>query len=128
MAEAEDARVMALLHVLTDNQLNDLQAETLYNDIAARILRVPAEYQPALGMQIVTDSGLPLSAEQAQKFITCVLYCVCYTDAAGTPGYKLVTLQQILQWHIQFQPFFADWQNRLEQLIAALRASRLPPQ
>ncbi len=128
MSSADDARVMALLHDLTDHTLNDLQAETLYNDIVARILRVPAEYQVALGMQIAQDSALPLTTLQAERFVTCVLFCLCYTDDAGKPGYQLVTREQVTHWHGQFAPFFAGRTAALEQLITALRASGTMPQ
>lgn len=122
-----DARVMALLLSLTEGALSELQAENLYNELAARIVRVPAEYQIALGMQLLDDMRAPLSPMQAEKFVTCVLYCVCYTDKEGRPGFETITPDTVRHWHSEFGPFFRNRHAALEQLIGALRAMGAPP-
>lgn len=127
MPAEHDARVMALLLALTEGALSELQAERLYNELAARIVRVPAEYQPALGMQLLEDMGASLSPIQAEQFVTCVLYCVCYTDGDGRPGFQTVTRSAVEHWHGVFRPFFENRHELLNNLIGALRAMDAPP-
>lgn len=127
MPAEQDARVMALLLRLTDGALDEFAAESLYNSIAARILRVPAEYQAALGMQVLEDAGAPLSPAQAERFVTCVLYCVCYTGEDGKPGFETVTYEAVEHWRGVFRPFFDQRHAALDGLIGALRAMGTPP-
>lgn len=127
MPAEHDARVMALLLALTGGALNEVQAERFYNELAARLIRVPAEYQPALGMQLLEDLGAPLSPAQAEQFVTCVLYCVCYTDEDGRPGFQTVTRGAVEHWHGVFRPLFENRRAALHNLIGALRAMGAPP-
>lgn len=127
MPAEHDARVMALLLALTEGALNEIQAERFYNELAARLIRVPAEYQPALGMQLLEDLGAPLSPAQAERFVTCVLYCVCYTDESGYPGFQTVTRGAVEHWRGEFRPFFENRHAVLQNLIGALCAMGTPP-
>lgn len=127
MPAEQDAHVMSLLLRLTGGALSELQAECLYNEIAARIVRVPAEYQIALGMQVLDDTNKTLSPLQAEQFMTCVLYCVCHTDEKGRAGYETVTEHTVLHWHGMFRPFFEQRHEALDRLTDALRAAGTPP-
>ena len=127
MPAEHDARVMALLLDLSGGALDEFAAENLYNQIAARIVRVPAEYQAALGMQVIDDLRAPLSPEQAENFVTCVLYCVCFPGEDGRPGFATVSREAVEHWRRVFRPFFENRHAALEGLTDALRAMGAAP-
>ena len=114
MPAEQDARVMALLLRLTDGALDEFAAESLYNSIAAR-------------MQLLEDACAPLSPAQAERFVTCVLYCVCFTGEDGKPGFETVTFEAVEHWRGVFRPFFDQRHAALDGLIGALRAMGTPP-
>lgn len=124
-AEAE-ARVLALLSMLSENKLTDEQAARLYNDLSARLVRIPAQYQVAFAMQIIEESGHALSIEAAERIAVLVIYCVCYPAEDGKAGYETVTLAAIEQYRAVFRPFFDHRDAALEELLTALSAAGQP--
>lgn len=127
MPEEAETRVLALLLTLAENKLTVQQAASLYNDLSARIVRIPAPYQIAFAMQAITETGCDLSEEAAERITVLVLYCVCFTDESGLPGYETVSLAAIEHYRAQFRALFDNRTEALSALIEALSSSAQPP-